>query len=142
VVSVELDELVERWTLLDGEWEMVAGKRGTTRLVFALMLKFYSRHGRFPDGGGDLPGEVVEFVARQVQVSAVDLQGYEFLGRTVEYHRAHGARRSSRTIHIERQGAPRSDRPAELAGGRSEHRRLTPSSLSRRACGTVCVTRT
>ena len=55
----ELDELVEYWTLLDGERELVAGKRGTTRLVFALMLKFYGRHGRFPDGDGDPPREVV-----------------------------------------------------------------------------------
>ena len=85
---LELDELVEHWTLLDGERELVAGKRGAMRLVFALMLKFYGHHGRFPDGDGDLPGEVVEFVARQVQVSAVGLQGYEFAKRTVEYHRA------------------------------------------------------
>jgi Domain of unknown function (DUF4158) len=63
---LELDELVEQWTLLDGERELVAGKRGTTRLVFALMLKFYGRDGRFPDGDGDVPREVVEFVARQV----------------------------------------------------------------------------
>ena len=85
---LELDELVEHWTLLDGEWELVAGKRGTTRLGFALMLKFYGRHGRFPDGDGDLPREVVEFVARQVGVAPADLRRYEFSGRTVEYHRA------------------------------------------------------
>lgn len=85
---LELDELVEHWTLLDGERELVAGKRGTTRLVFALMLKFYGRHGRFPDGDGDLPREVVEFVARQVGVAPADLRRYEFSGRTVEYHRA------------------------------------------------------
>src|SRR5450755_2983703 len=85
---LELDELVEYWTLLDGERELVAGKRGTTRLVFALMLKFYGRHGRFPDGDGDLPREVVEIVARQVRVAPADLRRYEFSGRTVEYHRA------------------------------------------------------
>src|SRR5450755_2898317 len=85
---LELDELVEHWTLLDGERELVAGKRGTTRLVFALMLKFYGRHGRFPDGDGDLPREVVDFVARQVRVAPADLRRYEFSGRTVEYHRA------------------------------------------------------
>jgi Domain of unknown function (DUF4158) len=61
---LDLDELVEHWTLLDGDRELVAGKRGATRLAFAMMLKFYNRYGRFPDGEGDLPGEVVEFVAR------------------------------------------------------------------------------
>ena len=71
-----------------GNHELVAGKRRTSRLAFALMLKFYARHGRFPDSDGDLPGEVVEFVARQVQVPSEQMLGYEFAGRTVEYYRA------------------------------------------------------
>ncbi len=50
---MDLDELVEHWTLLDDDQELVAGKRGATRLGFALLLKFYTRHGRFPAGGGD-----------------------------------------------------------------------------------------
>jgi hypothetical protein len=85
---LELDELVERWTLLDGDSELVAGKRGASRLAFALMLKFYARHGRFPDDHADLPGDVVEFVARQVQVAPEAVREYEFSGRTTEYHRA------------------------------------------------------
>jgi hypothetical protein len=86
---LELDELVEHWTLLDGDRELVAGKRGASRLAFALMLKFYARHGRFPDDHADLPGDVVEFVARQVQVApGAAVRGYEFSGRTSEYHRA------------------------------------------------------
>jgi hypothetical protein len=80
--------LVEHWTLLDGDRELVAGKRGASRLAFALMLKFYARHGRFPDDHADLPGDVVEFVARQVQVAPEAVRGYEFSGRTTEYHRA------------------------------------------------------
>jgi hypothetical protein len=71
--------LVEHWTLLDGDRELVAGKRGASRLAFALMLKFYARHGRFPDDHADLPGDVVEFVARQVQVAPEAVRGYEFL---------------------------------------------------------------
>jgi hypothetical protein len=48
VVRMDLDELVEHWTLLDDEQELVAGKRGPSRLGFALLLKFYPRTGRFP----------------------------------------------------------------------------------------------
>src|SRR5450755_1987629 len=59
---LDLDELVEHWTLLDGDHELVAGKPGTSRLAFALMLKFYARHGRFPDSDGDLADALVEFV--------------------------------------------------------------------------------
>jgi hypothetical protein len=45
---LDLDELVEHWTLLDGDHEQVAGERGTSRLAFALRLKVYARHGRYP----------------------------------------------------------------------------------------------
>ncbi|MBZ4318776.1 hypothetical protein [Streptomyces huiliensis] len=38
---LDLDELVERWTLLKDEQALVSGKRGATRLGFAVLLKFY-----------------------------------------------------------------------------------------------------
>jgi hypothetical protein len=88
VVRVDLDELVEHWTLLDDERELVAGKRGPTRLGFALLLKFYARAGRFPRGRAELDDEAVAFVARQVGVPASDLGFYEWTGSTIEYHRA------------------------------------------------------
>src|SRR5690348_555380 len=64
--SLDLDELVEHWTGLDDERELIAGKRGPTRLGFALLLKFYTWVGRFPRGRGELADETVAFVARQV----------------------------------------------------------------------------
>ncbi len=85
---MDLDELVEHWTLLDDERELIAGKRGATRLGFALLLKFYTRLGRFPRGRGELPDQAVEFVARQVDVDPDELAFYEWTGRTIEYHRA------------------------------------------------------
>ncbi len=85
---IGVDELVEHWTVLPDERDLVAGKRGATRLGFALLLKFYTNHGSFPQDRDGFPGEVVEFVARQVQVPASDLGLYEWSGRTIEYHRA------------------------------------------------------
>lgn len=85
---MDVDELVEHWTLLKDEQALVAGKRGATRLGFAVLLKFYTQYGRFPRGRFELPVEAVEFVARQVQVAASELDAYEWTGRTVEYHRA------------------------------------------------------
>ncbi len=35
-MPLELDELVEHWTLLDDDQALVAGKRGATRLGFAI----------------------------------------------------------------------------------------------------------
>ena len=87
VVLVDLDELVEHWTLLEDERELVAGKQGPTRLGFALLLKFYTRAGRFPRGRAELDDDAVAFVARQVGVPASDLGFYEWSGRTFKYHR-------------------------------------------------------
>ncbi|MFJ9845890.1 DUF4158 domain-containing protein [Kitasatospora sp. NPDC101155] len=85
---VGMDELVEHWTVLDDEADLVAGKRGGTRVGFALLLKFYTRYGRFPRGRVDFPDEVVEFVARQMNVLAADFESYQWTGSTIEYHRA------------------------------------------------------
>lgn len=84
--SMALDELVEHWTLLEDEQDLVAGKRGATRLGFALVLKFYIRYGRFPRGRAELPADAVEFVARQVRVDASELAFYEFADRMARYH--------------------------------------------------------
>ncbi|MFV5996626.1 hypothetical protein ACNPQM_30565 [Streptomyces sp. NPDC056231] len=40
---LDLDELVERWALLKDEQVLVSGKRGATRLGFAILLKFYAQ---------------------------------------------------------------------------------------------------
>ena len=84
---MELDELVEHWTLLVDEQELIAGKRGSTRLGFALLLKFYVRLGRFPRGRSELPDEAVAFVAKQVGVPPGELGFYEWSGSTIGYHR-------------------------------------------------------
>jgi hypothetical protein len=42
------DELVDQWTLLEGERKLLANKTGATRLGFAMLVKFFKLHGRFP----------------------------------------------------------------------------------------------
>ena len=51
--KLDADELIEHWTVLPDEQELVQGKQGTNRLGFALLLKFYTRQGRFPGPVGD-----------------------------------------------------------------------------------------
>jgi hypothetical protein len=55
--AMDIDELVEHWTVLDEEQALVAGERGATRLAFACLLKFYTCHGRFPRGRSELVDE-------------------------------------------------------------------------------------
>jgi len=91
-VPLSLDELVEHWTLVGDERDLVAGKRGATRLGFALILKFYAGYGRFPAGRSELPGEVVAFIAKQVKVPASELGFYEWWGSTGRVSPQPGAR--------------------------------------------------
>ncbi|NQU36980.1 MAG: DUF4158 domain-containing protein [Actinobacteria bacterium] len=86
--AMDLGELVEHWTVLEDEHALVSGKRGATRIGFAMLLKFYIGHGRFADGVADLPGEAVKFVARQIGCEPWELDAYEWSGRTIEYHRS------------------------------------------------------
>ncbi|MFB9682048.1 Tn3 family transposase [Streptosporangium vulgare] len=82
-----MDELVEHWTVLNDEAGLVNAKQENTRLAFALLLKFYTQHGRFPRGRAEFPDEVVDYVARQTKTPASTLGRYEWSGRTIERHR-------------------------------------------------------
>ena len=53
-----------------------------------ILLKFYTQHGRFPRDRSELPDDVVEHVAKQVQVRASELGFYEWSGSSIEYHRS------------------------------------------------------
>jgi hypothetical protein len=83
-----LEELLASWTLVDGDWELVANKTGATRLGFSLLLKFFELEGRFPDLLEEVPQVAVEYVAGLVKVPAADFAKYSLTGRTAEYHRA------------------------------------------------------
>ena len=62
------DELLEHWTLLPGEKRLLANKSGATRLGFAVLLKFFQHEGRFPGQRQDVPGTVVGYIARQLDI--------------------------------------------------------------------------
>ncbi|QBR04686.1 DUF4158 domain-containing protein (plasmid) [Streptomyces sp. S501] len=55
---------------------LVSGKHGATRLGFVVLLKFYTRYGQFPRNRPELSGEVVEFVARQIEIPVSELESY------------------------------------------------------------------
>jgi hypothetical protein len=89
VRELDDDELIDRWTLSPAEVELVAGKRGATRLGFALLLRFYTEQGRFPRGRREISHNAIDYVARQVGVERTEIAFYEWTGRTIEYHRSH-----------------------------------------------------
>jgi hypothetical protein len=82
------DELIGNWTLVGDELEQLSGRRGATKLGFALLLRFYAVHGRFPAGRGEIPDQAVAHVARLVDVPADEMGLYEWDGRMIKAHRA------------------------------------------------------
>ncbi len=60
--GLELDELVEHFTLLPDEVALLGDKSGASRLGFALLLRHFTLAGRFPTGRRELADEAVEFV--------------------------------------------------------------------------------
>ena len=86
--ELDEDELIGNWTLAGDELEQLSGRRGAAKLGFALLLRFYAVHGRFPAGRGEIPDQAVAHVARLVDVPAAELGFYEWDGRTIKAHRA------------------------------------------------------
>jgi TnpA family transposase len=84
----EPDELIGAWTLVKGDWKLIANKTGVTRLGFAVMLKFYEIEGRFPAYPEEVPRAAVDYIASLVKVDPALFAKYSWRGRTTEYHRA------------------------------------------------------
>lgn len=83
------DELIDYWTLLPGELELVeAARTASNQLGWAVLLKWFQYEGRFPRQKYEVPGTAVEFLARQLEVTPEAFEWYEWQGRTIERHRA------------------------------------------------------
>ncbi|MFG2395694.1 DUF4158 domain-containing protein [Streptomyces lydicus] len=74
------EDVVACWTLVDGDWDLLANKSGPTRLGFCLMLKFLESEGRFPEFTEEFPQAAVEYVAGLVKVPAGELVKYGLAG--------------------------------------------------------------
>ena len=81
-------DVEDRWTLRAADRALLGNKTGSTRLGFAVLLKLFQADGRFPRRPEDVPIAAVEALASQVGVPAAAWQGYDWRGRTIEYHRA------------------------------------------------------
>ncbi|MEU5612325.1 DUF4158 domain-containing protein [Streptomyces sparsogenes] len=66
------EELLASWTLVEGDWKLVANKTGATRLGFCLMLRFLEIEARFPEFVEEFPQPAVEYVAGLVKVPAAE----------------------------------------------------------------------
>jgi hypothetical protein len=81
------DELAVHWTLLPSEQVLLSNKSGATRLGFAVLLKFFQSEGSFPRSLQEISGTAVEYLARQIGVSAAEWSQYDWDSRAAKYHR-------------------------------------------------------
>ncbi|POH72169.1 Tn3 family transposase [Arthrobacter glacialis] len=81
-------ELIEEWTLVGRDFDLLGQKPGPTRLGFALLLKFFEIEARFPSGPDEFDLTAIAYVSEQVGVPEEDLVLYLWTGRTIERHRS------------------------------------------------------
>jgi len=86
--SLPTEELIEHWTLLPHERTWVLDSvRDHNRLGFAVLLKFFQRHARFPSERREIATAAVRFVAEQLGLALHDWPAYNWQGRTAIVHR-------------------------------------------------------
>jgi hypothetical protein len=90
----QAEELYEHWSLTADELRLVSestsyGRRRSRRdrLGFAIMLKWFQFHGRFPSAIKEIPSDIVQFISNQIDAFRSDINQFHWDGRTAERHR-------------------------------------------------------
>ena len=84
----DTEELVENWTLLPQELELVKKKVGANQIVFAIFLKSFQLMARFPDSPAEIPDVIISYIASQLKVDSQLYSQYNWQGRSLKNHRA------------------------------------------------------
>lgn len=84
----ELEDLIEYFTIMPNEMSLIGNKSGETRLGFAVLLKFFQYEARFPNFKNEIPKIVVQYIAKQVQVTDNLFENYDMSSRTYYNHKS------------------------------------------------------
>ncbi|UWE05296.1 DUF4158 domain-containing protein [Laceyella sacchari] len=82
------EELIEHFTLLEPEKQLVEAKYAKSQLSFAVLFKYFQQEARFPENAESVPFPVVEFIAKQLRTSTDQFYQSGWKSRTIERHRA------------------------------------------------------
>ncbi|BAT56791.1 transposase Tn3 family protein (plasmid) [Nostoc sp. NIES-3756] len=82
------EELVENWTLIPQELELVKKKVGAGQIGFAILLKYFQIMARFPDSSAEIPETVITYIASQLKSDPSLYSQYNWQGRSIKNHRA------------------------------------------------------
>lgn len=83
------DELLEHFGLVPIEKELIGNKTGASRLGFTVLLKYFQQEARFPTKKQDIPKIVVDYIAKQLDLSSELFEEYRWGNqeRNFTYHR-------------------------------------------------------
>jgi TnpA family transposase len=81
------EELEQQWTLFPHELKLLKNKTRSTRMGFAILLKFFQIEGRFPENSREVALEVIRYIAKQLDQPSKDWREYPWSGRATVYHR-------------------------------------------------------
>ena len=84
----DTEELIENWTLLPQELELVGKKVGANQIGFAVLLKYFQLLARFPDSPREIPALIISYIASQLKTSTDLYSEYNWQGRSIKNHRA------------------------------------------------------
>jgi hypothetical protein len=87
-----MDQIVrdpsESWMLSPADKAVVGTRQRTSRLPFAVLLKFYRCHGRFTRRASEIEAETIVVVATQIGASVEPFDVVDLGDRTLKRHRA------------------------------------------------------
>lgn len=85
--SWNTDEIIEHFTLLWSERKFVGSNDPHNQLGKALLLKIFQYAYRFPENAAEIPREIIEYVAQQLDLSGEEIERYDWTGRSSKSHR-------------------------------------------------------
>lgn len=83
----DTEELIENWTLLPQELELVKKKIGGNQIGFALLLKHFQLFACFPEDKSSISNQVISYIASQVNPSENSYSDYDWQGRSAKVYR-------------------------------------------------------
>ena len=84
----DAEELIENWTLLPQELELVKNKVDANQIGFAVLLKYFQVFARFPEETTKIPDAIISYIASQLETDTQLYSQYNWQGRSIKNHRA------------------------------------------------------
>ena len=84
----DTEELIENWTLLPQELELVRNKVNGNQIGFAFLLKHFQLFARFPIHNSPIPQIIISYIASQINIPESCYSDFDFKGRSARVYRA------------------------------------------------------